>query len=115
LTRLRAVRFVIANGAHFVRWAKRSSVMSKLSKAASKSKAASPSNAAQASRSPSASVSTSNVLLIEVPPPFIALCEDNGVTPQSALRGMAAMLCGLRYDDDNRLVPLEDAGHASAV
>jgi hypothetical protein len=23
------------------------------------------------------------------------------------LRGMAAMLCGLRYDEDNRLLPLD--------
>ncbi len=50
---------------------------------------------------------SSNVLLIEVPPQFIALCEASGASPQAALRGMAAMLCGLRYDDDNRLVPLE--------
>ena len=42
----------------------------------------------------------------EVPPQFIALCEASGTRPQAALRGMAAMLCGLRYDDDNRLVPL---------
>jgi hypothetical protein len=39
----------------------------------------------------------------------IALCESSGVTPQSALRGMAAMVCGLRYDEYNRLLPLEDA------
>jgi hypothetical protein len=51
----------------------------------------------------------SNVLLVEVPPQFIALCEASGASPQAALRGMAAMLCGLRYDEDNRLVPLEDA------
>ena len=51
----------------------------------------------------------SNVLLVEVPPQFIALCEASGASPQAVLRGMAAMLCGLRYDDDNRLVPLEDA------
>ena len=50
----------------------------------------------------------SNVLLVEVPPQFIALCEASGASPQDALRGMAAMLCGFRYDDDNRLVPLED-------
>ncbi len=48
-----------------------------------------------------------NVLLVEVPPPFIALCETTGVSPQAALRGMAAMICGLRYDADDRLVPLE--------
>ncbi len=49
----------------------------------------------------------SNVLLVEVPPQFIALCEASGASPQAALRGMAAMLCGLRYDEDDRLVPLE--------
>jgi hypothetical protein len=51
----------------------------------------------------------SSVLLVEVPPQFIALCEASGASPQAALRGMAAMVCGLRYDDDNCLVPLEDA------
>jgi hypothetical protein len=40
-------------------------------------------------------------------PQFIALCEASGASPQAALRGMAAMLCGLRYDEDDRLVPLE--------
>jgi hypothetical protein len=49
----------------------------------------------------------SNVLLVEVPPQFITLCESTGVSPQAALRGMAAMICGLRYDPDDRLVPLE--------
>jgi hypothetical protein len=48
-----------------------------------------------------------NVLLVEVPPQFIALCESTGASPQAALRGMAAMVCGLQYDDHNRLVPLE--------
>jgi hypothetical protein len=47
------------------------------------------------------------VLLVEVPPQFIALCESTGVSPQAALRGMAAMIFGLRYDADDRLVPLE--------
>jgi len=50
-----------------------------------------------------------NVLLVEVPPQFIALCETTGVSPQVALRGMAAMVCGLQYDDHNCLVPLEGA------
>jgi hypothetical protein len=86
--------FGLANGVHFECRANRSSVMSKLSKASKVSKV------------PAAS--TSNVLLIEVPPHFIALCEDNGVTPQAALHGMAAMVCGLRYDEHNRLVPLEN-------
>jgi hypothetical protein len=49
----------------------------------------------------------SNVLLVEVPPQFIALCETSGASPQAALRGMAAMVCGLQYDSDNRLVPLD--------
>ena len=35
--------------------------------------------------------------------------KASGTRPQAALRGMAAMVCGLRYDDDNRLVPLEGA------
>jgi hypothetical protein len=50
----------------------------------------------------------SNVLLVEVLPRFIALCEASGANPQAALRGMAAMLCGLQHDDD-RLVPLDDS------
>ena len=52
---------------------------------------------------------SANVLLVEVPPQFIALCEASGASPQAALRGMAAMVCGLQYDADNRLVPLEGA------
>ena len=52
-------------------------------------------------------VPASNVLVVEVPPQFIALCEASGASPQAALRGMAAMVCGLQYDDRNRLVPLE--------
>jgi hypothetical protein len=52
---------------------------------------------------------TSNVLLVEVPPQFIALCEASGASPQAALRGMAAMVCGLQYDSDNRLVPMDGA------
>jgi hypothetical protein len=52
-------------------------------------------------------VPASNVLVVEVPPQFIALCEASGASPQAALRGMAAMVCGLQYDDSNRLVPLE--------
>jgi hypothetical protein len=50
-----------------------------------------------------------SVLLFEAPPQFIALCETTGVSPQATLRGMAAMVCGLQYDDHNRLVPLEGA------
>ena len=49
----------------------------------------------------------SNVLLVEVPPQIIALCEASGASPQAALRSMAAMVCGLQYDADNRLVPLD--------
>ena len=85
LTRLRAMRIGLANGVHSGRRAKRSSVMSK----------------------PKPQFQPSNVLLVEVPPQFIALCEASGASPQAALRGMAAMLCGLRYDPDNRLVPLD--------
>ena len=91
LTRLRAMRFGLANGGHSGCRVKRSAVMSK-------------------PKSPPASrAAVSNVLLVEVPPQFIALCEASGTRPQAALRGMAAMVCGLRYDDDNRLVPLEGA------
>jgi hypothetical protein len=43
---------------------------------------------------------------IEVPPQFIALCDASSVSPHATLRGIAAMLCGLRYDD-NRLLPLD--------
>ncbi len=32
---------------------------------------------------------------------------NNESRPQPTLRGMAAMLCGLRYDADNRLAPLD--------
>ena len=52
---------------------------------------------------PASRAALSNVLLVEVPPQFIALCEASGTRPQAALRGMA----GLRYDDDNRLVPMD--------
>ena len=85
MTRLRAVRFRIANEAHVEPRAKRSSTMSR-------------------SRP---QFKPSNVLIVEVPPQFIALCEASGASPQAALRGMAAMVCGLQYDADNRLVPLE--------
>jgi hypothetical protein len=37
-----------------------------------------------------------------------ALCYTFGVTSQAAPRGLAAMVCGLRYDERNRLMPLED-------
>jgi hypothetical protein len=76
------MRVGFANGAHGGRRAKRSSVMSQAQPA-------------------------SNVLLVEVPPQFIALCHASGVSPQATLRGMAAMLCGLRYDEDNLLLPLD--------
>ncbi len=56
---------------------------------------------------PAAQAEVSHVLLVEVPPQFIALCDASGTRPQAALRGMAAMVCGLRYDDNNRLVPLD--------
>ena len=35
--------------------------------------------------------------------------ETERANLQSALRGMATMLCGLSYDADNRLVPLDGA------
>ena len=80
------MRFGLANGAHSGRWAKRGSAMSK------------------------PQFKPSNVLIVEVPPQFIALCEASGASPQATLRGMAAMLCGLRYDADSCLVPLGGAG-----
>ena len=49
----------------------------------------------------------SNVLLVIIPPQFISADEASGASPQAALRGMAAMLCGLRCDESDRLVPLE--------
>ena len=52
-------------------------------------------------------VPVSNVLVVEVPPQFIALCEASGASPQAALRGMAALLCGLKYHVHHRLVLLE--------
>ena len=82
------MRFGFANGAHFGRRAKRSSVVSK----------------------PKPQFQPSNVLFVEVPPQFIALCAASGASPQATLRGIAAMLCGLRYDADSRLVPLDGAG-----
>ena len=85
LTRLRAMRFGLANGGHSDCRAKRGSAMSK------------------------PQFQPSNVLVVEVPPQFIALCEASGASPQATLRGMAAMLCGLQYDADSRLVPLDGA------
>ena len=58
---------------------------------------------------PKAQFQPSNALLVEVPPQFIALCEASGASPQAALRGMASMVCGLQYDKDNRLVPMDGA------
>ncbi len=80
------MRFGLANGVHSGRRAKRGSAM------------------------PKPQFQPSNVLIVEVPPQFIALCEASGASPQATLRGMAAMLCGLRYDADSRLVPLDGAG-----
>ena len=45
--------------------------------------------------------------LVGVALQFIALCEASGASAQAALRGMAAMVCGLRYGEDDRLLPLE--------
>ena len=50
---------------------------------------------------PASRAAVSNVLLVEVPPRFIALREASDTRPQ------AALVCGLRYDGDNRLLPLE--------
>jgi hypothetical protein len=73
------MRFGLANGVHSGRRAKRNPVMSK----------------------PKPQFQPSNVLLVEVPPQFITLCEASGASPQ------AALLCGLQYDADNRRVPLD--------
>ena len=64
------MRFGLANGAQFVSRAKRSYAMSK------------------------PQFQPSNVLIVEVPPQFIALCEASGASPQATLRGMAAMRIG---------------------
>ena len=58
---------------------------------------------------PASDIPVSNVLIVEVPPQFIALCEASGASPQAALRGMAAMVCGLRYDACGRLMPVDGA------
>jgi hypothetical protein len=76
-----SARPVIANNVHCERWTKQSSVMPNVSKAS-------------ASKAPT--LAAPNVLPIEVPPQFIALYHATGVTPQAALRGLAAMVCGLR-------------------
>lgn len=34
-------------------------------------------------------------LTIELPPEFIELCQDDGVTPETVLRGFIADLCGI--------------------
>jgi hypothetical protein len=36
------------------------------------------------------------------------------MSPQSILRGMAAMACGLHYDEGNRLFSLDDADRLTA-
>ena len=40
------------------------------------------------------------------------LRNTRGVSPQATLRGLAAMLCGLHYDEDNRLQSLAAAAFA---
>lgn len=45
---------------------------------------------------PVSNIPALNVLIVEVPPRFIALCEASGASLQAALRGMAAMVCGLQ-------------------
>ena len=51
----------------------------------------------------------SNVLIVEVSPLFIALCESSRASPQAGLRRMAAMLCELQDDADSRLSPFDGA------
>jgi hypothetical protein len=53
----------------------------------------------------------SEVLLIEVPPEFIALCVNNEVTPQAVVRGMIAVLCTLHVEESKDAVGL----YATAV
>jgi len=53
----------------------------------------------------------SQVLLIEVPPQFVALCIHNEVTPQSVLRGMIGVLCALHVEESAEAVGL----YATAV
>ena len=53
----------------------------------------------------------SEVLLIEVPPQFVALCVNNEVTPQAVLRGMIAVLCALHIEASQQAVGL----YATAV
>jgi hypothetical protein len=53
----------------------------------------------------------SEVLLIEVPQPFIALCAGSDVSPQAVLRGMIAVLCTLHVEESRDAVGL----YATAV
>ncbi|MFD0727406.1 hypothetical protein [Lysobacter brunescens] len=56
---------------------------------------------------PKAQFQPSNILLVEVPPHFITLCEACRASPQAVLRGMASMICGLQCNEDDRLQPLD--------
>jgi hypothetical protein len=53
----------------------------------------------------------SEVLLIEVPPQFVALCINNEVTPQAVVRGMIGVLCALHIEESQQAVGL----YATAV
>ena len=53
----------------------------------------------------------SEVLLIEVPQSFIALCAGSDVSPQAVLRGMIAVLCTLHVEESKDAVGL----YATAV
>ena len=53
----------------------------------------------------------SEMLLIEVPPQFIALCINNEVTPQAVVRGMIGVLCALHIEESQQAVGL----YATAV
>ena len=57
------------------------------------------------------SVMQSEVLLIEVPQSFIALCAGSDVSPQAVLRGMIAVLCTLHVEESKEAVGL----YATAV
>jgi hypothetical protein len=47
-----------------------------------------------------------NTLLLEVPPPFVALCAHSDVSPQAVLRGMIAVLCGLHIEESTEAAAL---------
>ena len=51
------------------------------------------------------------VIQIEIPPQFLALCMHNEVTPQAVLRGMIGVLCALHPEESQQAAVL----YATAV